>query len=105
MLVSFRFFVSVFSYQSGPETYLLQLRDVSFPVRLREYMNVAKRRSPSFALSDTIDFTVSIGLEFEYRRLCKYLSSYHLFAREDGSLISWTKKSMTNVKRELTDTE
>ncbi|GLG93475.1 Obscurin [Gryllus bimaculatus] len=25
-------------YQSGPDTYLLQLRDVDFPVRLREYM-------------------------------------------------------------------
>lgn len=60
MLVSYCFFVSVFSYQSGPETYLLQLRDVSFPVRLREYMNVARRRSPSFALSDTIDYSVSI---------------------------------------------
>lgn len=32
-----------FSYQYGPDTYLLQLRDVNFPVRLREYMKVAKK--------------------------------------------------------------
>lgn len=34
------------SYQNGPDTYLLQLRDVDFPVRLREYMKVAKQRCP-----------------------------------------------------------
>ncbi|KAL1110551.1 hypothetical protein AAG570_008079, partial [Ranatra chinensis] len=28
-------------YQNGPDTYLLQLRDVDFPVRIREYMKVA----------------------------------------------------------------
>uniref|UniRef100_A0A1B6FN80 Obscurin n=1 Tax=Cuerna arida TaxID=1464854 RepID=A0A1B6FN80_9HEMI len=33
-------------YQSGPDTYLLQLRDVDFPVRLREYMKVAADRCP-----------------------------------------------------------
>lgn len=33
-----------FSYQNGPDTYLLQLRDVGFPVRLREYMKVAANR-------------------------------------------------------------
>ena len=27
-------------YQYGPDTYLLQLRDVDFPVRLRQYMKV-----------------------------------------------------------------
>ncbi|XP_063930937.1 obscurin isoform X4 [Zophobas morio] len=31
-------------YQAGPDTYLLQLRDVDFPVRLREYMKVAGSR-------------------------------------------------------------
>ncbi|KAL7294623.1 hypothetical protein TKK_0011927 [Trichogramma kaykai] len=31
-------------YQNGPDTYLLQLRDTDFPVRLREYMKVANRR-------------------------------------------------------------
>lgn len=35
-----------FSYQNGPDTYLLQLRDVNFPVRLREYMKVAGSRGP-----------------------------------------------------------
>nr|XP_031831778.1 obscurin isoform X2 [Nomia melanderi] len=36
-------------YQNGPDTYLLQLRDTDFPVRLREYMKVACNRSPGFS--------------------------------------------------------
>lgn len=49
-----------FSYQNGPDTYLLQLRDVDFPVRLREYMKVANNRSPGFSMSvsDTYDWRV-----------------------------------------------
>ncbi|XP_045464007.1 obscurin isoform X4 [Harmonia axyridis] len=41
-------------YQNGPDTYLLQLRDVDFPVRLREYMKVASNRGPgsSYIVSD-----------------------------------------------------
>ncbi|XP_061385572.1 obscurin isoform X4 [Danaus plexippus] len=44
-------------YQNGPDTYLLQLRDTSFPVRLREYMKVACTRSPGYSLAvhDTYD--------------------------------------------------
>lgn len=42
-----------FSYQYGPDTYLLQLRDTNFPTRLREYIKVAKGRSPSFNYSLT----------------------------------------------------
>ncbi|XP_071443882.1 protein Obscurin isoform X3 [Hetaerina americana] len=38
-------------YQYGPDTYLLQLRDVNFPVRLREYMKVAANRSPGYSLT------------------------------------------------------
>ncbi|XP_013175919.1 PREDICTED: muscle M-line assembly protein unc-89-like isoform X5 [Papilio xuthus] len=38
-------------YQNGPDTYLLQLRDTQFPVRLREYMKVACDRSPAYNLS------------------------------------------------------
>lgn len=38
-------------YQNGPDTYLLQLRDTQFPVRLREYMKVACDRSPGYHLS------------------------------------------------------
>jgi hypothetical protein len=49
------------SYQNGPDTYLLQLRDVQFPVRLREYMKVACNRSPGYSLNvhDTYDPRVS----------------------------------------------
>ncbi|XP_012537087.1 obscurin isoform X3 [Monomorium pharaonis] len=42
-------------YQNGPDTYLLQLRDTDFPVRLREYMKVACNRSPGFSRSITED--------------------------------------------------
>ncbi|XP_026738493.1 obscurin isoform X2 [Trichoplusia ni] len=38
-------------YQNGPDTYLLQLRDTQFPVRLREYMKVACNRSPGYSLN------------------------------------------------------
>ncbi|XP_045774491.1 obscurin isoform X8 [Maniola jurtina] len=38
-------------YQNGPDTYLLQLRDTQFPVRLREYMKVACIRSPGYSLN------------------------------------------------------
>lgn len=48
-------------YQYGPDTYLLQLRDTDFPVRLREYMKVAHRRSPAFALNEYgVDYTLPI---------------------------------------------
>ncbi|CAL7949959.1 unnamed protein product [Xylocopa violacea] len=42
-------------YQNGPDTYLLQLRDTDFPVRLREYMKVAHNRSPGFSRTITED--------------------------------------------------
>lgn len=48
-------------YQYGPDTYLLQLRDTNFPVRLREYLKVANRRSPSFALNEnSVDWSLPI---------------------------------------------
>lgn len=37
-----------YSYQYGPDTYLLQLRDTDFPVRLRKYMKVASSRASSY---------------------------------------------------------
>lgn len=56
--------IHYFSYQNGPDTYLLQLRDVDFPVRLREYMKVAANRGPgrSLIVSDDngYDWRVSI---------------------------------------------
>ncbi|KAF5286087.1 hypothetical protein FQA39_LY16433 [Lamprigera yunnana] len=39
-------FKSESHYQNGPDTYLLQLRDVDFPVRVREYMKIAAYRGP-----------------------------------------------------------
>lgn len=55
-----------FRYQYGPDTYLLQLRDTNFPTRLREYIKVAKGRSPSFNYSITdsnYDLSVSFSEE------------------------------------------
>jgi hypothetical protein len=48
------------SYQNGPDTYLLQLRDVDFPVRLREYMKVAANRGPYVGVHENYDWRVSI---------------------------------------------
>ncbi|XP_037951991.1 obscurin isoform X2 [Teleopsis dalmanni] len=53
-------FQSESHYQYGPDTYLLQLRDVGFPVRLREYMKVAHRRLPSFAINDCVDWSLPV---------------------------------------------
>lgn len=50
--------IILFSYQYGPDTYLLQLRDTDFPVRLREYLKVANRRSPAFAYENVVDWSV-----------------------------------------------
>ena len=36
------------SYQYGPDTYLLQVKDATFPARLREYLNVARTTSADF---------------------------------------------------------
>ncbi|CAG2120818.1 unnamed protein product, partial [Medioppia subpectinata] len=38
-------------YQSGPDTYLLQLRDTDFATRIRQYLRVGASRSPSLAAS------------------------------------------------------
>ena len=40
--------LSFFSYQYGPDTYLLQVRDADFPARLREYLSVARIQSSEF---------------------------------------------------------
>lgn len=54
-------FTSESHYQYGPDTYLLQLRDTDFPVRLREYMKVAASRRCGRTLSDSdYDWRVSV---------------------------------------------
>ena len=52
-------FKSESHYQYGPDTYLLQLRDTTFPCRLREYMKIAKHRSPSLVSDSNYDGSVS----------------------------------------------
>ncbi|GIY55923.1 hypothetical protein CDAR_566731 [Caerostris darwini] len=44
-------FRSESSYQNGPDTYLLQLRDTDFPLRLRQYLRVGASVSPSIKTS------------------------------------------------------
>jgi hypothetical protein len=39
---------------------LLQLRDVDFPCRLREYMKVAATRSAAFAMNDSRDWRAPV---------------------------------------------
>lgn len=53
------------SYQNGPDTYLLQLRDVDFPVRLREYMKVAGSRGPGggHIISDENGFDWDVSVQ------------------------------------------
>ncbi|XP_056629538.1 obscurin isoform X9 [Diorhabda sublineata] len=57
-------------YQNGPDTYLLQLRDVDFPVRLREYMKVAANRGPGagYILSDENGYDWGTPIIRERRR-------------------------------------
>jgi hypothetical protein len=57
------------SYQYGPDTYLLQLRDVDFPVRLREYMKVAANRGPVVGVHDNYDWRVCITKFVESQKL------------------------------------
>ncbi|XP_014257942.1 obscurin isoform X8 [Cimex lectularius] len=50
-------------YQNGPDTYLLQLRDVDFPVRIREYMKVAAHRGSgvsSFPEDNHLDWRLPV---------------------------------------------
>ncbi|KAG5678438.1 hypothetical protein PVAND_008111 [Polypedilum vanderplanki] len=62
-------FKSESHYQYGPDTYLLQLRDTTFPTRLREYIKVAKGRSPSFNFSlNESNFDLSMPVIRERRR-------------------------------------
>ncbi|XP_035904934.1 obscurin isoform X4 [Anopheles stephensi] len=53
-------FKSESHYQYGPDTYLLQLRDTTFPCRLREYMKIAKHRSPSLVSDSNYDGSLPI---------------------------------------------
>ncbi|XP_049949485.1 obscurin isoform X3 [Schistocerca serialis cubense] len=57
-------------YQYGPDTYLLQLRDVDFPVRLREYMKVAANRAPGYSahLTETAPYDWRTPVIRERRR-------------------------------------
>ncbi|XP_026462647.1 obscurin-like [Ctenocephalides felis] len=63
-------FKSESHYQNGPDTYLLQLRDVDFPVRLREYMKVAATRSPGYShtLTDLSNYDWRTPVIHERRR-------------------------------------
>ena len=47
---------SISSYQNGPDTYLLQVKDSGFPARLREYLGVARQHSAEFQVSPLTHF-------------------------------------------------
>ena len=42
------FVLFCYSYQYGPDTYLMQVKDPDFSARLREYLGVAKTTSAEF---------------------------------------------------------
>lgn len=74
-----------FSYQNGPDTYLLQLRDVDFPVRLREYMKVAVNRSPGYSLNVHETYDPRVGdpfhchINYDYALYIIYKQSSNIF--------------------------
>ncbi|KAK7082960.1 hypothetical protein SK128_020954 [Halocaridina rubra] len=67
----------------GPDTYLLQLRDVEFPCRLRSYMKVATERSPAYAMS-TKEF------DFDYKAIEE---------AESGESTAYTRKRYQPKRR------
>lgn len=69
----FIFCLFLLSYQNGPDTYLLQLRDVDFPVRLREYMKVAANRGPGsgYIMSDENGYDWGVSM-----KIIKYFLQY-----------------------------
>ncbi len=54
-------------YQYGPDTYLLQLRDVDFPVRLRQYMKVYYQ-SVRLSVRPSVRPSVHASIPYIYQR-------------------------------------
>ena len=73
------------SYQYGPDTYLLQVKDATFPARLREYLNVARTTSADF-------------------QDCKVRRQRGLKGRKEGSII-FQGESNTSLEQKRTSAE
>lgn len=59
-------------YQYGPDTYLLQLRDVDFPVRLRQYMKVRCRVSTLAFYGKPNEFLIYFNIQVASTRSPSY---------------------------------
>ncbi|XP_046810938.1 obscurin isoform X2 [Lucilia cuprina] len=88
-------------YQYGPDTYLLQLRDVNFPVRLREYMKVAHRRSPSFAMNESLDW--SLPIIRERRRFTDIMDEEIDDERTRSRISTYTAQDSYTIRRLRTE--
>ena len=65
-----------FSYQYGPDTYLMQVKDAGFPARLREYLTVAKQTSAEFQ-DVKVSFIYPIWIYFCQDIIILKIGAYH----------------------------
>ena len=79
-----------FSYQNGPDTYLLQVRGADFPARLREYLSVARLSSAEFR-------DVKCPIVKERRRFNDVMEEEHERVREER-LEAWGREDFSIYK-------
>ena len=79
-----------FSYQNGPDTYLLQVKDSGFPARLREYLNVAKQHSAEFQ-------EVRVPIVKERRRFTDVMDEEAEKTREDRLVVMQSAASTISI--------
>jgi len=78
------------SYQYGPDTYLLQVRDADFPARLREYLSVARIQSSEFQ-------DVKCPIIKERRRFTDVMDE-EAEAQRDARLDAWGKEDYSTFQ-------
>lgn len=78
------------NYQYGPDTYLLQVKDSTFPARLREYLHVAKQHSAEFQ-------DVRVPIVKERRRFTDVMEEESEFQR-DSRLNAWGRDDFSVYK-------
>ena len=78
------------SYQYGPDTYLLQVRDADFPARLREYLSVARTHSSEFQ-------DVKCPIVKERRRFTDVMDE-EAEAQRDARLEAWGRDDFSTFK-------
>ncbi len=84
------FLTYFFSYQNGPDTYLLQVKGPDFPARLREYLSVARMASHEFR-------EVRCPIIKERRRFIDVVDEERERRRE-SRLDAWAREDYTTYK-------